>query len=116
MYSTRVFSAFATALQEATATRSPVLVAQLALPALIKAAATLPFDDFRCLRANCTGAACTTLRVNTAAAFAGNPAQSTPDRLFPVCEYLRTARRIDTQEEASRLFTQLLVLAQFVTV
>src|SRR5581483_12488644 len=58
-YSVLVFKAFATALQEVNATRSPVRVAQLALPALTRTAATVPFEDFKCFRARRRGAACT---------------------------------------------------------
>src|SRR5207249_1674945 len=70
-YSRSVFSALATALQDASATCSPVRVAQFAFPALIRTAATLPFDDFKCVFAMRIGAACTTFIVKTAAAAAG---------------------------------------------
>jgi hypothetical protein len=67
MYSGRVFNVLARALQDASATRSAVRVAQFALPALIRTAVTLPREILRCWRASFTGAACTTLLVNTAA-------------------------------------------------
>ncbi len=37
------------------ATRSPVRVAQFALPAFTRTAVTLPLEDFKCLRASRTG-------------------------------------------------------------
>jgi len=53
------------------ATRSPVRVAQLALPALISQARTRPFASRRFRRATSTGAATTRFLVKTAAADAG---------------------------------------------
>ncbi len=67
-YSVLIFKAFATALHESSAARSPLRVAQFALPAFTRIAATLPLEDCKCLRASRTGAACTTFCVNTAAA------------------------------------------------
>ena len=64
-------SCLATASQQASATRSPVRVAQFALPALISTALTRPRDLVKLMRARRTGAACTRFCVNTAAAEAG---------------------------------------------
>ena len=58
----------------ASATASPVRVAQLALPGIDQHRAAKPFESFRCLRQSFTGAACTRFCVNTAAALAGKPA------------------------------------------
>ena len=59
--------------QVASATASPVRVAQLALPALTRMAPTSPRERFRWRRLSFTGAACTRFCVNTAAAVAGRP-------------------------------------------
>ena len=53
------------------AARPPARVAQLALPAFTRMARATPRDARRCSRASSTGAACTRLRVNIAAAEAG---------------------------------------------
>ena len=68
---TGTFNCLATARQQASATFSPVRVAQLALPAFTSTALTLPLDSARCLRPITTGAACTRFCVKTAAADAG---------------------------------------------
>ena len=68
---TGVLRSFATARQEASATRPPERVAQLALPAFTRMARATPRDTRRCSRASTTGAACTRFRVNIAAADAG---------------------------------------------
>src|SRR6185312_12486673 len=64
---------FARAFVVLSATRSPPLVAQLALPALTSRAPQTPLEARMLARASLTGAACTLLVVNTAAAAAGTP-------------------------------------------
>ncbi len=66
-------SSLAAAFEVASATASPVRVAQLAFPALTRMAPASPFDNFRLRRESRTGAACTRFCVNTAAALAGMP-------------------------------------------
>jgi len=61
----------AAARQVASATRSPVRVAQLALPAFTKIARAWPRELRKWARASFTGAACTWFRVKIAAADAG---------------------------------------------
>ena len=67
------FSILASAPQVAMATRSPVRVAQFALPALIRMAPTCPREARRCSFDSRTGEACTRFCVNTPAAAAGTP-------------------------------------------
>ena len=64
------------------ATRSPVRVAQLALPALTRIAPATPFEIFRWRRASFTGAAWTRFCVKTAAAEAGAPETIRPRSSF----------------------------------
>ena len=79
-------SSFAAALHVASATASPVRVAQLALPALTSTAPHQALRDaFRCLRPSRTGAACTRFCVNTAAALAGSPLTISARSSFSAC-------------------------------
>ena len=84
------------------ATSSPVRVAQLALPALIRMAPQTPFEARMLARASLTGAACTLFVVNTAAAAAARRKRSAQGRPFPACECRHKWWRICIQAVSSK--------------
>ncbi len=98
--------------------RSPVRVAQFALPALISTALTSPRDLVRFQRAMRTGAACTRFCVNTAAAEAG--ASETISARSSFCNFADSrvhGRIAKTRAAASRrLLSQHFVLFQLLPI
>ena len=90
---------FAKARQQSIATRSPVRVAQLALPALTRIAPATPPEIRRWRRESFTGAACTRFWVNTAAAEAGAPVAIRPRSSFG---WLFSTRRMPAYSDENR--------------